>query len=391
MNPIAWVYRKEVREMLRDKRTRGAALFGPIFLMVFFICGFGTIIGGIAKKENQKIHFVKSDNPILASLKKEKMTFIELNTVAEGEKLVKDGKATVVLNFGPVPSKTGGQQTIEAYFDPKSQKAQIVLGGLEKVFGQANKTALIATLKKNRLPESIAEQIKLERKEVKIGEAGAGEFIVGMLPYLIVIWAFYGGFALATDLVAGEKEKITLETLLITPVSRTQIVMGKFLALSTLCLVSALASIFGLILVAVLKLPGSDFMLQGGLGISPTAGLITIIVLLPTVAMFASLLLAFSTYAKNSREAQSYISLASFVVVIPAAFSQLIGLTDAASQGWVNYVPVLNTANNIRNALLGKPDWTGTAITVIVSGAIATVLIGIVVRLFNREEVLTRV
>lgn len=132
-------------------------------------------------------------------------------------------------------------------------------------------------------------------------------------------------------------------------------------------------------------------MLQGGLGIGWPAALITLVVLLPTVAMFASLLLTFSTFAKNSREAQSYISLASFVVVVPAAFSQLIGLTDAASQRWVNFVPVLNTANNIRNALLGKPDWSGTAITFLVSGAIAAVLILIVVRLFNREEVLTRV
>jgi sodium transport system permease protein len=107
--------------------------------------------------------------------------------------------------------------------------------------------------------------------------------------------------------------------------------------------------------------------------------------------MFASLLLTFSTYAKNPREAQSYISLASFIVVVPAAFSQLIGLTDAGSQNWVNFVPVLNAANNIRNALLGKPDWPGTAITVLVSGAIAAVLVSIVVKLFNREQVLTRV
>lgn len=391
MNPITWVYKKELREMLRDKRTRGAALFGPIFLMIFFICGFGSVIGGLTKKENLKIHYVKSANPLISQLQKEKMTFVEVPSVSAGEKLVKDGKAAVVLDFKAIPTKPGESQIIDAYFDPKSQKAQIVLGGLEKSFGEANKLALGAILKQNNLPESAAEAVKIQRKEVKIGEAGAGEFIVGMLPYLIVIWAFYGGFSLASDLVAGEKEKATLETLLISPVPRVKIVFGKFLALCTVCLFSSLASVFGLVLVSVLKLPGSDFMLKDGIGITPTSGLITLVALLPTVAMFASLLLAFSTYAKNNREAQSYISLASFVVVIPAAFSQLIGLTDAASQGWVNFVPVLNTANNIRNALLGKPDWAGTGITVLVSGAIAAVLVMAVIRLFGREEVLTRV
>lgn len=391
MNPIAWVYKKEIREMLRDKRTRGAALFGPIFLMIFFICGLGSVLGGLSNKENQKIHYVKSSNPEVAKMREQKANLIEVPSVAVGEKLIKEGKATVVLDFGPAPTKTGDQQVIDVYFDPKSQKAQVIVGGIGSEISKANKVALDQIIKQTGLPATAAEPVKLERKEVKIGEAGAGEFIVGMLPYLIVIWAFYGGFSLASDLVAGEKEKATLETLLISPVPRVKIVFGKFLALCTVCLFSSLASVFGLVLVSVLKLPGSAVMLKDGIGITASSGLITIVALLPTVAMFASLLLAFSTYAKNNREAQSYISLASFVVVIPAAFSQLIGLTDAASQGWVNFVPVLNTANNIRNALLGKPDWAGTGITVLVSGAIAAVLVTTVIRLFEREEVLTRV
>lgn len=391
MNPISWVYKKELREMLRDKRTRGAAIFGPIFLMIFFICGFGTIIGNVAKPQGQVVHYVSGPDPLLVSLFMKQVTLKEVASVSEGQDLIKKDKAQLVIEILPAPSDPGRPQIINAYFDPKQQRAQIALGTVRRTFNEESEGRLKAYLRENALPESASKPIQIQEKEVQVGEAGAGEFIVGMLPYLIVIWAFYGGFSLSSDLVAGEKEKATLETLLISPVARTQIVIGKFLALSTVCLVSSLASVFGLVLVSVLKLPGSDFMLKDGIGITAQSGLLTLVVLLPTVAMFASLLLAFSTYAKNNREAQSYISLASFVVVVPAAFSQLIGLTDAASQGWVNYVPVLNTANNIRNALLGKPDWTGTAITVIVSGLIAAALIAIVIRLFGREEVLTRV
>ncbi len=391
MNPVAWVYKKELREMLRDKRTRGAALFGPIFLMIFFICGFGTVIGNVAKPQGQVVHYVSGPDPLLVSLFMKQVTLKELASVSEGQELIKKDKAQLVIEILPASTEPGKPQVVNAYFDPKQQRAQIALATVRRTFNEQSESRLKAYLKENSLPESASEPIQIKEKEIKVGEAGAGEFIVGMLPYLIVIWAFYGGFSLSSDLVAGEKEKATLETLLISPVARTQIVLGKFLALSTVCLVSSLASVFGLVLVSVLKLPGSDFMLKDGIGITPTSGLLTLVVLLPTVAMFASLLLAFSTYAKNNREAQSYISLASFVVVIPAAFSQLIGLTDAASQGWVNFVPVLNTANNIRNALLGKPDWWGTAITVLVSGLIAAVLIAIVIRLFGREEVLTRV
>ena len=391
MNPILWVFKKEVKEMLRDKRTRGVALFGPVFMMVFFVCGFGTILGDVTKPKGQIVHFIGGPDPLLAALTYQGIQLREVKTVEEAEALIRKDRARLVLHIGKAPSAPGLPQTIEAYFDPKQQKAQIALSIVRREIEKQSASRLKSYLAGEGLPVEASEPIQIKEVEVKVGEGGAGEFIVGMLPYLIVIWAFYGGFALATDLVAGEKEKATLETLLISPVKRTQIVLGKFYALCALCLVSALASVFGLVLVSVLKLPGSDFMLQGGLGISPVAALVTLLVLLPTVAMFASLLLTFSTYAKNTREAQSYISLASFVVVVPAAFSQLIGLTDAANQGWVNFVPVLNTANNIRNALLGKPDWTGTAVTVVVSGAIAAVLIVVVVKLFNREEVLTRV
>jgi sodium transport system permease protein len=391
VSPIKWVFLKEVREMLRDKRTRGVALFGPIFLMVFFVCGFGTIIGGVMKPQAQTIHYVGGSDPLLAALTLEGVKLSELKSVGEAERLIRTEKARLVIEIGSISKDPGVPQTIRAFYDPKQQKALIALALVRKEVAKLSSERLKRFLTSSKLPASASEPIQINEKAVTVGEAGAGEFIVGMLPYLIVIWAFYGGFALATDLVAGEKEKNTLETLLITPVTRTQIVLGKFFSLSLLCLVSALASVLGLVLVAVLKLPGSDFMLKDGLGITPVAAIVTLVVLIPTVAMFASLLLAFSTYAKNSREAQSYISLASFVVVIPAAFSQLIGLTDAANQSWVNFVPVLNTANNIRNALLGKPDWVGTMITVAVSGAIAVVLLAAVIQLFNREQVLTRV
>lgn len=377
--------------MLRDKRTRSAALFGPIFLMVFFICGFGAVIGNVAKPQSQVVHFVGGSDPILVALYMKGIVLKPLNSVSEGQELIKKDKAKLVLEILPSSGKPGAPQVVNAYLDPKQQRAQIALSLVERELKTVAETRLKSFLVSKSLPAEASNPITLKEIDVKVGEAGAGEFIVGMLPYLIVIWAFYGGFSLASDLVAGEKEKATLETLLISPVARTKIVLGKFLALCTVCLFSSLASVFGLVMVSVLRLPGSDFMLRDGIGINLTSGLITLVALLPTVAMFAGLLLAFSTYAKNNREAQSYISLASFVVVIPAAFSQLIGLTDAASQGWVNYVPVLNTANNIRNALLGKPDWAGTGITVLVSGAIAAVLVMAVIRLFGREEVLTRV
>lgn len=389
MNPTKIVFLKEVREMLRDKRVRSAAFFGPIFTMLLVVCGFGSILGGLGKTENEKLYVIKSSEPLPAFFDKLKFKVIPVESAEKADQMIKEGGINMAIEV--VKSPGSGQIQLLAHVDTKQQKAQITLSRITKEVIEANRNALDTVLASKGIPPEVATPVVLVPVPVTVGEKSAGEFIVSMLPYLIVMWAFYGGFALASDLVAGEKEKATLETLLISPVQRTRIVLGKFLALAALCLASSLSSLLGLFAASVLKLPGSSFMLKDGLGISPTAGLVTFLVIVPTVAMFSSLLLAFSTYAKNPREAQTYIGLASFVVVIPAAFSQLIGLTDAGNQGWVNFVPVLNTANNIRNALLGKPDWMGVAITMAMSGLIAVILVTTVIKLFNREEVLTRV
>ena len=132
-------------------------------------------------------------------------------------------------------------------------------------------------------------------------------------------------------------------------------------------------------------------MFKDGFGVTPLAVATIILLLLPLVAMFGSVLIAISSYARNPREAQTYLALVNFVVILPAVFSQVIGLTDLASKLWINAVPVLNSANNIRNALLGKTDWLGVAITFGVSTVLAGIAIWAAVYLFNREEVLIRV
>jgi ABC-type Na+ efflux pump permease subunit len=76
---------------------------------------------------------------------------------------------------------------------------------------------------------------------------------------------------------------------------------------------------------------------------------------------------------------------------MPAIFSQVIGLTDFANARWLGFVPVLNAASCIRNALLGRPDWALFGITVATSLVLAAAALAIAVRLFEREEVLARI
>lgn len=391
MSPILKVFRKEVREMFRDKRVRYAALVGPMLMIVLIMMLFGTIFGSIGKASSQRVHVVKTSAPEATLLRQKGIQVIEVDNLEQGRKLVEKGQARIVLEFHPAATSEG-QTVVDAYLDPKNQTGQIAYASVQGLYGEVNKQVLTAVLKAKGIPETVQAKVKLERKEVVVGaKGGASEFIVGMLPYLIVIWAFYGAMSIASDLVAGEKEKNTLETLLITPVRRTEIVLGKFFALGLVSLLSSMSSVVGMAGVALLRLPGSEMLIKDGNGVSFLSTVIIVVVMLPLVALFSALLIAVSSYARNAREAQTYLAQVSVIVLMPSIFSQFIGFLDAGNAFWVNFVPILNTANNIRLALLGKPDFAGIGATVAVSIVLAGIALWVTVRLFNREEVLVRV
>lgn len=394
MTPTLIIFRKEFREMLRDKRVRSSAFFAPLIMIFMMMILFGFLGDTLSKPSNQKVYVVKADNVVIHELEAEKLNVIFLDTVADGEKMIQDGKASVVLAFDPkfteniAESKPAG---ITALYDPKQPKSEIVLASLREAIGKMNKDTLKSLLRRKGVDPAMADPVNLTAKVVKVGEGSTSEIIVSLLPYLIVIWAFYGGFGIASDLVAGEKEKNTLETLLISPVDRNQIALGKFFALAAVCLISSLSSLLGIVLVKVVNLPMTQTLFSKGLGITPVSATIIVAVLLPAVALFASVLLAISAYARNPREAQTHLTVASFVVLAPAIFSQFIGFTDLSTARWINLVPVLDTATQIRQALLGKFDPVAIGTTIGVSLLLAAISMRVAVHLFNREEVLVRV
>lgn len=392
-NQALYVYKKELRELMRDRRVRTSAILGPFLMVFLMISTMGGAVHAATQQHAQKIHVVnpKSDNPLLSALKSSDI--VPVASVDAGRKLVESGKAAIVLQFPDdfTDKVTQGQPaTINAIYDDKSERSQMAERSVEKAVDEMNKTHLKALLASASLPESGMEQFKVKSEDVMAGK-GANEILLSLIPYLVVFLAFVGGVSAASDLIAGEKERNTLETLLISPVPRTKIVLGKFLALASICLFSSMSGLAGILLASSMHLPGSDELFKNGVGIGPGAVGSIVLVMIPTVALFASVLIAVSAYAKNTREAQTYLSIGSIAVALPSVFSEFLGFTDFGSSRWINAIPVLNASSAIRNALTGRLDATSLALTAGLSAAIALIGILIAVRLCNREEVLLRV
>ncbi|RMG26446.1 MAG: ABC transporter permease, partial [Armatimonadetes bacterium] len=231
---------------------------------------------------------------------------------------------------------------------------------------------------------------RMKEEAAPTGQAAAATWLVSFLPYLIVLWSFYGGFSIVADLVAGEKERGSLETLLVSPIPRSSIAIGKFLALSCVAFASATSALLGVVAIGLLPIPAAKQIFEGGGGITVLQAAAVLLTLVPLVLFFSGLLLAVSTFSRNMREANGYLGWLSFVVLVPAIASQFIGFTDLASSPILPFIPILNSATVLRDALMDNLDLYRFAVTFLITVGLAIGGILLSVRLFQKESVLLR-
>jgi sodium transport system permease protein len=393
------VFKKEWREMLRDKRVKRAMIFGPVFSVALMMMLFGVIFSSVAKATKTNVSVVKGPRDpavtaFLNALDKGGMKVVDVDSVEAAKKGIAKGDIRLALDFGSgMQEKLSKPEpfVLNAYFDPQEQKAEIALAVIEKATSMSSEGILRGILKEKGVDETFVKPLSVKRNEVKVGESNSSQFLVQLLPYFIVIWAFFGALSSASDIVSGEKERQTLETLLISPAPRNQIAIGKLMALIAASLTATSMAVLSIFVMYYLKLDFLKQMFEHGLGLTLSGLLVIIITLLPTCALFGSILLAITSYAKNTREAQTYLSQASMFVTMPAAFSQIIGFTDFAQSEAVYEIQILNTANVIRNALMGRYDTLGIAITISTGVLLASIAVWYSVKLFNRESILSRI
>ena len=146
---------------------------------------------------------------------------------------------------------------------------------------------------------------------------GLFEMLVRVFPFMLVMWSLAGALYPAVDLCAGEKERGTMETLLISPASREEIVGGKFL---TIWVFSAATSLLNLVSMGLSTLPFSSAIPHGAL--RPGALLWCVVLVLPLSAFFSALCLAVGAYARSSKEGQYYL-MPLFLVCMPLIFLTL--------------------------------------------------------------------
>jgi sodium transport system permease protein len=391
------VFRKEVRDMLRDKRTIRSMVIIPVvaFPLLFMIIGWAAEkFSGEAGKEASPvmIHGGQDSPKILNALGQFPAIRIE-PYASDARQQVSDKtiRAVVEIPDGFDASIAAGQpEKVSIEYYEADMKSELAKEKLQKFFDDYRVHIAAQALAARGLPTTLLEPFTVEPENIappsKVGAAMFG----GLIPYLIIIFCFTGAMYPAMDLTAGEKERGTLETVLSSPVSRTDLVLGKFFTVMLFSIITALLSLLSLGLTFA-ETKGKAF--SGGrempqFSIDPAAVGAVIVMLLPIAVLFAALLLAVALFAKSYREAQTYVSPLVFVVIAPAIIGTLPGVELNAKTA---LVPILNTCLVSKELLAGNHPWGLMAAVFGTTCIYAAVGIAAAVHLFNRENVLFRV
>jgi len=352
MRSILVVFLKEVRENLRDRRTvLNTLLTGPLLAPVIF----ALIINGVVARELDK-----ADKPLpvpvigaayapnlIAALKQQN---IEIkNAPDDPERAVREMDADLVLripeNFADSWRK-GEPAQVELIYDASQRDAQ---GSVNRLRGAletySQRTGALRLLSRGLSPAAMQPVVVADRDQ-STAQTRSGT-LFAMLPYFFILGAFIGGMALAIDTTAGERERQSLEPLLVNPVSRSRILIGKLAATSAFALTSVLLGIIAFSLVGRV-LPTEKLGMT--LEIGPHFALLTMVAMLPLVFLIATLQTLAAAFAKSFREAQTYLSLLMFVPAVP---TMLLSLFPVKTETWMYAVPLMGQQITITRLMRG--------------------------------------
>jgi sodium transport system permease protein len=207
--------------------------------------------------------------------------------------------------------------------------------------------------------------------------------IIGMiLPFILMTFLISGAMGICSESIAGEKERGTIATLLVTPVRRSDLVIGKISALGITTTASAFVSFLGLIL-SLPKLAGAGFSIDY-YGVGPLAILLLVVVV--TALFFTTILTIVSTYAKSVKEATSLSGPLTIIVMVVGMSGMMA--TSANTNLWMYLIPIYNSIQSFTGILNDSINIFAIIITVISNLAYIGLGVFLLTKMFNSEKIM---
>lgn len=354
MKIILIVLKKELLDTLRDKRTLISTIILPAVIIPILILGLTKLQVKLMDQEKSKqlkIALINVPTTIKEQLKDDHFQLLDNYTLVTGKEEVAKDSLDAVLEFPPdfianIDKMKPG--TLNMYY--KSTNLLLYTRVSEKI--EVLKSQILNDrLKQFNISAEVLTPIVISQVDIASQKEQIGRTIGGFVPYFFIIFCFIGCMAPAVDLIAGEKERGTIETLLTVPAAHFQILMGKILTIAVMGLAASLMTILGMVtcLKFLSDIP-ADFLNAINDILTVKFVIMLFAMLLPLSIFFAGMLCAIIIRTKSIKEAQGVVTPLNFLVLIPAMIAVLPGVKLNWQTVWI---PILNIALATKEIIAG--------------------------------------
>ena len=394
---------KEILSTLRDRRAIVSSLLIPLLVLPLVMLGLPLLLGGLFEREQTTTTevAVRGLDNLPDQLRRDiEAQSITLTPTDAPEVAVREGGYAVGLSVPPnfEAAVRRGQGELTVYNKTGNLRGELSVSKLEDAINTYKQALVAQRLRSVGLEPSVLEPLTVKNEDASSQAERSSGQLAWLIPFFIAVWTLAGGQMTAIDATAGEKERGTLESLLVAPVRRAEVVVGKFLATMTFGLSAALMAILGYVLGgAVLRqffrFQGEEAqemvsVMGGAINVSAFGVVMLILSALLLAGLIASLLISIAMFARSFKEAQSYVAPLSFVLILPAIglqFSDFFG-----SNPVLYLIPVMNTLIVMDDLVKGSAQALPLLLTYGSTLAYTALLLDFAFRSFKREGVIFR-
>jgi sodium transport system permease protein len=401
LSNVATIFKKEMTDTLRDRRTLIFMLLIPIAAIPLLIMGLSSLMVSQITKAKEEISsvviegesFLPEDLRTLFS----EAPGLSVKTVSEFEgkdlrEELKQGnlQALVVVSEGfgsNLEVEKPGE--IEILYDESELKSEFARDKIEDILVNYKEQVIRKRMEQRDISTEILTPFAIKSQNVAPLQKMVGKKFGTFLPYLIIIMCFMGAMYPAIDLAAGEKERGTLETLLVSPATRGEFVFGKYLVILVTGIVAAFLSLGSLVF--SMKYMVEDLVQDLSKMLVIEFDIQTIIlvflIILPLAGIFAGVLLSVSIFARSFKEAQSYITALNMAIIFPLIVSLLPGVEMSYRMA---LIPVVNASLILKDAISGTIQWNYVLVALASNVILAIAALVFSKKWFEKESILFR-
>ncbi len=389
-----WViFKKELFRVLTDKRLVLTVFILPGLSIFLIYSIMGEVIGSQFEEDRVYDHAIYAENmpeSLEASLE-EVLTFHAIEGDYDRETLenmVREEELELALFFEEdFEDKIEAYQTgtdipqLVVYYNQGHQHSSTAHNRFMQVMNVYHESIIRDRLEDpdDYHPYQLSSENFMDERTV------AARGIAMLMPMLVIIFLFVGAMSIGPDAIAGEKERGTIATLLVTPTRRRDIALGKVSSIAVLSLMSALSSFAGILLSLPRLMQFGDEMPD--IGIYRLVDFFAIFaVLLTTVVFIVSLIAIISTYAKTIKEANMLIMPFYFVAMIVGILNSF-GAEPNHSL-WVHFFPIYAPINALSGILMFEYSPVNLVITLLMNLVYSAIFVYILNKMFDNEKVM---